>query len=402
VQVGRATKIRSIAVLAFTQIMAMSLWFISAAVLPEMVAESQISAGRQALLSSAVQAGFVVGALISAALGLADRFDPRRVVMISAILAALANASLLIAPIGGIAAITARFLTGALLAGVYPVGMKIAAGWGKTDRGLLIGLLVGALTLGSASPYLASLLGGADWRIAVTITSLAAALGGLSILLAGLGPYHAKAARFDPGCIRTAWTNRRIRLAYAGYFGHQWEIYAMWAWIGVVAAASYSASLPAAEATELAKLTAFLAIGLGGVACMVAGAFADKFGKAETTIIAMGVSGTCAVATALSFEGPVWITFALILLWGISIVPDSAQFSASVADQAPPENAGSLLTLQTALGFALTIPTVQLTPLLAEAIGWPGVLVVMALGPLFGVIAMERLRRLLIRERARG
>lgn len=398
---GRATKFQSIAVLAFAQITAMSLWFISAAVLPEMVAESQISATRQALLSSAVQAGFVAGALVSAALGLADRFDPRRVVMISAVLAALANASLLLAPIGGAAAIAARFMTGALLAGVYPVGMKIAAGWGKADRGLLIALLVGALTLGSASPYLASLLGGADWRTAVTITSLAAGFGGTAILFAGLGPYHAKAARFDPACIKTAWTDRRIRLAYAGYLGHQWELYAMWAWIGAVAAASYSASVPADQATDLAKLTAFLAIGLGGLACMAAGLFADKFGKAETTIVAMALSGTCAVATALSFEGPVWLTFVLIVLWGITIVPDSAQFSALVADQARPENAGSLLTLQTALGFALTIPTVQLTPLLAEAIGWPGVLVVLALGPLFGVVAMERLRRLINGQKAR-
>ena len=373
----------------------MSLWFVSAAVLPDMLAESPISQTRQALLSSAVQAGFVAGAITSAALGLADRYDPRRVLLISALAAALVNASLLVAPIGSAAAIAARFATGALLAGVYPVGMKIAAGWGKADRGFLISLLVGALTLGSASPHLASLLGGADWRIAVAVTSLAAAAGGLAILFAGHGPYHVNATRFDPSCILTAWTDRRIRLAYAGYLGHQWELYAMWAWIGVASSVSYGASLPNDQAIDLAKLTAFLSIGLGGLACVVAGFYADKFGKAETTIIAMVASGACALLTAATFGGPAWLTFALILLWGITIVPDSAQFSTLVADSASPETAGSLLALQTALGFALTIVTVQGTPVLAAVIGWPPVLVIMGLGPLFGVVAMERLRRLL-------
>lgn len=396
---AQGNKFQSITVLVVAEILTLSLWFISAAVLPEMVAESQMSPVRQALLSSAVQAGFVVGALISAFLGLADRFDPRRVFMVCAVTAGLANAVLLVAPIGGVLAISMRFVTGALLAGAYPVGMKIAAGWGTKDRGLLIGLLVGAVTLGSASPHLASLLGGADWRTAVSITSVAAILGGFLVLASGLGPYHARAKRFDINCIKVAWTDRRIRLAYGGYLGHMWELYAMWAWIGVVAATSYSATMPNNEAVEFAKLTAFLAIGLGGVACVIGGLFADKIGKPEVTIIAMVVSGACAVGTALTFGGPAWLTFVLILLWGISIVPDSPQFSAIVADTAVAENAGSLMTLQTALGFALTILTVQLAPLLAETTGWPVVLIILGLGPVFGVFSMSRLRQLTGRKR---
>ena len=371
----------------------MSLWFSSAAVLPDMAREGGITAARQALLSSGVQAGFVLGALLIAASGIADRYDPRKVLAISALAAAGGNVLLLSAPLGGNLAIAIRFATGALLAGVYPVGMKIAVGWGTRDRGLLVGLLVGALTLGSASPHLAAYLGGADWRAAIAATSVLAGGGGLAVLFVGLGPQHARATGFDPRAIAVAWTDRRIRLTYFGYFGHMWELYAMWAWIGVAAAASYSTTLDMAEAERLGKLTAFLAIGLGGVACVAAGAVADRIGKAEVTIIAMAVSGSCAIATALSFGGPVWLTLVFVLGWGISIVPDSAQFSALVADASPPELAGSVLTLQTALGFSLTILTVQATPLLVGYLGWPLVLGSLALGPAFGILSMAKLRR---------
>jgi len=387
-------KFRSIAFLVLAEIAAMSLWFVSAAILPDMLAQAPISPMRQAFLSSAVQAGFVAGAVLFAIFGFADRHDPRRVFALCAVLAGLVNAGLLAAVPGGDLAILLRFLTGALLAGVYPVGMKIIVGWGTSDRGFLVGLLVGALTLGSASPHLAALLGGAEWRAAIIVTSASAACGGLLVLATALGPHHARAPIFDPGAILLAWTDRRIRLAYAGYLGHMWELYAMWAWVGVAAAASYSATLSAAAASQMAKLTAFLAIGLGGLACVGAGLLADRVGKANITIIAMAFSGSAALATAASFGGPAWLTFALIMVWGIAIVPDSAQFSALVADAAPPEQAGSLLSLQTALGFTLTIATVQVTPVLAERFGWPAILAAMALGPAFGIAAMQRLRML--------
>ncbi len=388
----RSGKWFSIAILLVTEIAVMSLWFTSAAILPEMVREGDISSTRLALMSSGVQAGFVIGALAIAWTGVADRFDPRWVVSMCGVAGALANAGLLVAPLGGDLAITLRILTGALMAGVYPVGMKIAVGWGLKDRGLLVGLLVGALTVGSAMPHLASFFGGADWRLTVIVTSLVAGGGALLVMLAGLGPHHARAVAFDPRAISAAWTNRRIRLAYLGYFGHMWELYAMWAWVGAAAAVSYRSELGADEAVSLAKLTAFLAIALGGLACVVAGMVADRIGKAEVTIIAMVVSGLAAIATALTFGGPVWLTFVLIIIWGIAVIPDSAQFSALVADASPPELAGSLLTLQTALGFTLTIATVQIAPALAATVGWPIVLAMLAIGPAFGVAAMMRLR----------
>lgn len=383
----------SITILVLAELAGMSLWFTSAAVLPDMVREGAIPPFRQALLSTGVQAGFVVGALSAAFTGLSDRFDPRRVFALSAVLAALANSLLLVAPLGGALAIGARIATGALLAGVYPVGMKIAVGWGTRDRGFLVGLLIGALTLGNGTPYLAAWFGGADWRFTVVTVSMLAGCGGLLVLAAGLGPHHSHSPGFQPGAARLAWTDRRIRNAYLGYLGHMWELFAFWAWVGAASAASYSATLGTARAISLGKITAATAIGLGALACVAAGAFADRIGKAEVTILAMIASGTAALLTAVTFGGPVWLTFLLVVIWGIAVIPDSAQFSALVADAAPANLAGSLLTLQTALGFTLTILTVQATPVAALAFGWPAVLAALALGPALGIVAMLPLRR---------
>jgi MFS family permease len=387
-------KFRSLALLTLAQVAALSLWFVSAAVLADVLREVELSPFRQAALSSGVQAGFVLGALGSAVLGLADRFDPRRVLATAAVSAGFVNAILLIVDPGSIIAIVARIATGALLAGVYPVGMKIAVGWGLKDRGFLVGVLVGGTVLGSAAPHLFALAGGTAWRLCVGLASLAAIAGGLICLVVSLGPYHGRAAKFHPGMITVAWTNRRVRLAYAGYLGHMWELYAMWAWIATATAASYGFSLPTLEAERLAKLTAFLSISVGGIACGFGGLVADRIGKANLTIVAMMASGISALAAAATFGGPVWVTFVIAVIWGAAIVPDSPQFSALVADASPPEQAGSLLTLQTALGFALTIGTVQVAPFVAVIFGWPVLLAVLALGPAFGIVAMMRLRSL--------
>ena len=386
------TKWRSVTILFVSQVFAMSLWFVSAAVLPEMVREFDLSPWRQAALSSAVQAGFVIGAIAFAIFGWSDRYDPRRVFALAAITGGLVNALLLVIPADANAAIALRLVTGALLAGVYPVAMKIVVGWGLRDRGFLVGALVGALTLGSASPHLMAYLGDSDWRTTVLLSSLAAIFAGAMCLWAGLGPYHGTATRFDPRAILLAWTNRRVRLAFAGYLGHMWELYVMWAWIGVVAAASYEASLPAGEAAAMAKLTAFAAIAAGGLASIAAGFAADRVGKATVAQWAVASSGTAAIATALTFGGPPWLTCLIVIVWGLAVVPDSAQFSALVADAAPPEKAGSLLAFQTALGFTLTFFTVQAAPMAAAQYGWPAVLAALAIGPIVSVIAMARLK----------
>jgi len=224
-----------------------------------------------------------------------------------------------------------------------------------------------------------------------------------------LGPHHAPALRFSPAAIKVVWTDKRIRSAYSGYFGHMWELYAMWAWIGTAATASYSLQVSSNAADSLGKLTAFCVIAGGAFLCPLAGIYADRFnssgdskkgehpqkvrGKATVAIIAMCVSLCCGLLAAVVYGGPVWLFFLVALLWGLSIIPDSAQFSALVADFAPADLAGSIMTLQTAIGFAITIVTVQLTPLVAASFGWPTLFVLLTLGPLAGIIAMLPLRR---------
>lgn len=379
--------------LCLAVIAGMSPWFAAAAAMPDMVRETGLGPLRQALMSSAVQAGFVIGALGSAMTGISDRFDPRRVLAMAALMNAVATGGLLLLTPGSGAAIFLRVIAGIGFAGIYPVGMKIAVGWGLKDRGLLVGTLVGALTLGTAAPHLAAWAGGAEWRVVIGAAALASLIAALLPPFLRLGPHHAVARAFDPKVIGLIWSDRQIRAATLGYLGHMWELYAMWGWIGAVAAAGYAMQMSGAEAEGLASLTAFFAISAGALFCAPAGWLADRIGKAKVSAGAMAISGAMAILVALAHGGPAWLSFLFVLIWGAAVIPDSAQFSALIADAAPPEAAGSLMTLQTALGFTLTIFTVQVTPLVAEWITWQGALVVMALGPAFGIYALRPILR---------
>lgn len=389
---GRMTKRRATFLLCLAVICGMTPWFATGAAVMDIARERGIGPGMQALLASAAQAGFVLGTFGFAVAGIADRFDPRRVMALAALLNALTTALLLVVPPGTPGSVLLRLITGAGFAGIYPVGMKVMVGWGQKDRGFLVGMLVGALTLGSALPHLAAYFGGTSWRVVVAVAALASLAGAVLALQLRVGPYHARAQSFDFHAIRLMWTNRHIRAATGGYLGHMWELYALWSWIGVIAATSYGHSLPAARAESLAALTAFGAIGIGAALCPPAGRLADRLGKARIAAGAMWLSGAAGLAAALAFGGPVWLVMALLLIWGAAIIPDSAQFSALIADHAPPQVVGSLMAMQTALGFALTILTVQLTPVLAAAMGWPLTLAVMALGPAFGIRALRMVR----------
>jgi len=386
------SKLLSVCLLVVASIAAMSVWFVSAAILGDMSSETSMSPGLQAAMSTAVQAGFVVGAVLSAVFGLADRFQPRYIFALFAFLAAVANACLLLVS-PGVASVVLRGLTGVCLAGVYPVGMKIAVGWSIRSRGLLVGLLVGGLTLGSASPHLLSFLGGADWRITVITASALASIASVLILFTKNGPYHNAQTKFDAKVLTEVWRNPSIRRAYGGYLGHMWELYAMWAWIGLALKVSFTHQMPMDQAEHLAKLTTFVVIALGAISCPLAGFVADRIGKAELTIAALAISGLSAIAFGVTFGGNVWLTIGIAALWGVFVIPDSAQFSAIVADHAQAGNAGTLMTFQTALGFALTTVIVQLVPCVAEQIGWPVVMASLAIGPCLGIACMWKLRR---------
>ncbi len=387
-------KAKSITLLVLAEVAAMTLWFVSSATLVDLQKEIELSALKSALLVSTVPAGFVIGALYVAMSGIADRYDPRRVFALAALFAAAANALQLIIEPGGNISIALRLATGFFLAGVYPVGMKIAVGWGREDRGWLVGLLVGGLTLGSAAPHLLAWMGGSNWQLTTVLASVLAVLAAVLVMFSTLGPYHAAQATMNPRMITLAWTHKKLRRAFLGYLGHMWELYALWAWIAPAAAASYRFQTTADNAAELSKLTAFIAIASGALLCPFAGRIADKIGKAELTILAMTLSGSAALLAAVSFGGPMPLVAVVFVFWGLAVIPDSAQFSAMVADLSPGEMAGSLMSLQTALGFALTIFTVQMTPFVAELFGWPVLFCILALGPAVGVASMLGLTRM--------
>lgn len=381
---------RMLVYLALAEFLGMTLWFSATAVTPILVRELDLSPTHASWLTIAVQAGFVVGTLASAILNLADVLNARTVMFLGCIAGALANAALLIAP-GAASLVALRFATGMALALVYPPGMKIAAGWFRDQRGFALGIVIGALTLGKAFPHLLTAIYGEQWREPVLLASVLAALGGLLVILfVRDGPFVAATTPFDPHAIRRIVASRGARLATFGYLGHMWELYAMWTWIAVLATASFAAAgLQTANASG--SLAAFLAIGSGTIGCALAGWLADRLGRARVAIWSMWASATCAALTVVAFgHAPIWF-YVLTMIWGFAVVADSAQFSALVSEYSPTEHVGTALTLQTCLGFLLTMVTIELLPRMAAVTGWQWAALLLVPGPLVGIAAMRRL-----------
>jgi MFS family permease len=384
---------RQLTLIALAEFLAMTLWFSATAVTPALVRDLALSPGESAWLTMAVQVGFVAGTLAGALVNIADLVSAPRLVCAGACLAAAANLAVLSVD-GGLSVTLLRAVTGVGLAAVYPPAMKLAASWFRRRRGFALGLLIGALTLGKAFPYLITTWLGNDWRTALQLTSALAVTGGGLVLTFGReGPHTATTARFDPHALRRLLAVRGVRLALIGYLGHMWELYAMWTWVGIFATASFTAAGLGPSAAWAGTLAAFLAIGAGALGCAVAGAWADVWGKARVARWSMLASAACALATVVAYgQAPVW-TFALVMVWGLTVVADSAQFSALVSEYAPAPLVGTALTFQTSLGFLLTMVTIDGLPRLASMVGWQYASLLLIPGPLVGAAAMRALSR---------
>lgn len=373
----------------------MSLWFAASAVSAPYRELWSLSASEAGWLTTVVQLGFVVGTAGSAVLNLADILPARRLFAASALLGAAANAMVLTAD-GLPQALAWRFATGMFLAGVYPPAMKMISTWFRARRGLAVGTIVGALTIGKATPYLVHAVPGAGIQ-PVTLTASAGAVVAAALVWFAYreGPYPFPPRPFSWGLVGEVVSRRRWRLATGGYLGHMWEIYPAWTWLPVFIAASLAAHDPAAGAAgeSLASAVAFAAIAAGGIGCVWGGLAADRHGREWLVTVAMAASGVCALGIGTVFGASPWLLVPIALAWGFFVVADSAQFSVLVTESVPPHAVGTALTLQVSLGFLLTAVSIQLVPPLAEAVGWRWAFAILAVGPALGIASIRRLVR---------
>jgi MFS family permease len=383
---------RVLALLAVAELLGMSLWFSASASVPAIQAEWRLADSTAAWLTLAIQLGFVWGTLVSALSNLPDVVNTRRLFAASALLAALSNAAFGLFAKTPTLGIPLRFATGFFLAGVYPPGMKIMATWFRRGRGMALGVLVGAVTLGKASPYLVNALGTGGWRGHVLFVSLLAVFGGTLVLFfVSDGPYSTGNAPFDIRQVGEVYRNRGVRLANFGYFGHMWELYAMWTWAPVFIRASFAAS---GSSPVLAEAGSFLVLGAGAAGCVAAGVLGDRIGRTVVASSALAISGACCLIVGFLYGAAPGLLLSVMAIWGAAVVADSAQFSACVSELGDPRYLGTALTVQICLGFLLTTVSIRMMPGLVRAVTWRYAFAFLAAGPVFGVISMLRLRGL--------
>jgi MFS family permease len=387
-----ADRWRALALLAVTLVLSMTTWFSASAVVPQLRAEWSLSDRAAAWLTIAVQLGFVCGPLVSSLLNLPDVVSPRHVILGGSIGAATANGLLEVAG-GGAVGIPLRFVTGFFLPGVYPPALKLMSTWFREGRGIALGILVGAIVVGQGMPHLVNGLGGLDWRVVIYVTSALTLAGGLIAEFAVReGPFPFPPATFDLRQAGRVFANRGVRLASFGYFGHMWELFAMYAWFLLF----FSDALEARGASvgSAAAYATFAVMVVGGLGCWVGGILGDRWGRTRTTALMMVLSGSCCVLIGLLFGSSTWLVLFVGLVWGFTVVADSAQFSVMVTELADQAYVGTALTLQLAVGFILTVVTIWLIPFLEGVFGWRWAFAFLAPGPALGALAMLRLKSL--------
>jgi MFS family permease len=390
-EIDSTTQRRALIGIAGAQLFALTLWFSASAVSPQLEIDWDLSVGEVAWLTLTVQLGFVVGAIGIAMSGLADSIPARRLFTISALAAAAVNAALLVISPGTVPlAFVLRFATGVLLAGVYPSGLKVMSGWFRTGRGMALGALVGALTIGSATPHLVRGFG-VDWQGVILVASALTVVAAWAMTFrVADGPFEVPVSPFSWAHVGGVVQNRGFRLSTYGYLGHMWELYAMWTW---TAAWLIASARDGGYSTGWVSTATFFIIAIGGIGSYGAGILADRVGRTPVAGGSMAISGSCAAASVVLFGLSPLLLIPVFLVWGLTVVSDSAQFSTMVTETVSPEHRGTALALQTGLGFLLTLVTIAGVPYLAEQWGWQWAFPWLAIGPLIGVAAMVALRR---------
>ena len=385
---------RALVWIGLSELFALSLWFSASVIAPELIEVWNLSSNSEAWLSTSVPIGFVIGALFSSYFGVADRFNPRKVFAVSVFLGAIFNALLILVDYAFFG-ILLRILTGITLAGVYPIAVKILSQWFPKKRGFAIGILIAALTLGSSLPHFVIMFfSSLNWKLVIICTSVLALLSAIIVTyILEDAPVMSEKSPFSLKLIKKVVTNKPVMLANYGYFGHMWELYAMWTWLPAFLTASFSAYSPEFPHWFIA-LSSFISIGIaGGIGCVVGGLISDKIGRANLTIISMFISGICSILIGFTFGQFIWITLIICMIWGMSVIADSAQFSAAVSEMAEVDYVGTALTFQMCIGFLITIFSINLIPIIQRIIGWEWVFTILAIGPILGIIFMVKYRR---------
>ncbi len=381
---------RILPIIVLAQFLCTSLWFAGNAVLPELAKALSLAPEFLGHLTSAVQVGFITGTLIFAILTIADKFSPSKVFLISALIAALFNFLMVLPNISSWQVLAFRFGTGFFLAGIYPVGMKIAADYFEKGLGKSLGFLVGALVLGTAFPHLVrSITDSFPWEFAIYSTSILAIFGGFMIyFFVPDGPFRKPGMQFDPSAFFKVFSVKNFRNAAFGYFGHMWELYAFWAFIPFIIA-----NLQSSAADQLnVSFWSFLIIAVGGVSCAMGGLLSQRFPPKNIAFIALSISGICCLMSPLVLGSQsLIIPLIFLIIWGLAVTADSPMYSTLVAQNAPAVSKGTSLTIVNSIGFGITIFSIQLLNFLMLSIPSQYLFVILAIGPILGLIATHQI-----------